>query len=264
MLTGLAIVALLISVLAATSYPAHAALSAHAAIGSNTPVPVAPSNLTAQAAGTTSVQLTWTNNAGNQSGVVVSLDGQQSVDLQGATVSSYIWNGLSPNTKYWFYVASKIYGTPGDPTGYDITYTAAAVDLGRATAVDITCTAAVDITCAAAVDGASWGADDAADPAVADVCLRHRARRQLPAAWGRPAGTADLGARAVRLADFTGRRRLRAAGHRNGRRGRRSARRRAGPGVGFCRPHRRPVVARRAGRCRALRRINREVVRQAD
>ena len=121
---GLAIAALLISALAATSYPAHAALSPHAAVGSNTPVPAAPSNLTAQAVGTTSVQLTWTNNAGNQSGVVISLAGEQSVDLQGATVSSYTWNGLSPNTKYWFYVASKIYGTPGDPTGYGNTQSA--------------------------------------------------------------------------------------------------------------------------------------------
>jgi hypothetical protein len=123
-LTGLALTALLIPALAATSYPAHAASSAHAAIGSNTPVPAAPSNLTATAVSTTSVQLTWTNNAGNQSGVVISLDGQESVDLQGATVSSYTWNGLSPNTKYWFYVASKTYGTPGDPTGYGNTQSA--------------------------------------------------------------------------------------------------------------------------------------------
>jgi Fibronectin type III domain len=117
MLMGLYIAAFLISALAATSYPARAALLAHAAIGSNTPVPAAPSNLTARAVGTRSVQLTWTNNAGNQSGVVISLDGEESVDLQGATVSSYTWNGLSPNTQYRFYVASKIYGTPGDPTG---------------------------------------------------------------------------------------------------------------------------------------------------
>jgi hypothetical protein len=123
-LMGLAIAALLISALAAISFPAHAALSAHAAIGSDTPVPAAPSNLAAQAVGTTSVQLTWTNNAGNQSGVVISLDGEESVDLQGATVSSYTWNGLSPNTKYWFYLASKIYGTPGDPTGYGNTQSA--------------------------------------------------------------------------------------------------------------------------------------------
>jgi hypothetical protein len=123
-LTGLALAALLIPALAATSYPAHAASSAHAAIGSNTPVPAAPSNLTATAVSTTSIQLTWTNNAGNQSGVVISLDGQESVDLQGATVSSYTWNGLSLNTKYWFYVASKIYGTPGDPTGYGNTQSA--------------------------------------------------------------------------------------------------------------------------------------------
>ncbi len=123
-LTGLALAALLIPALAATSYPAHAASSAHAAIGNNTPVPAAPSNLTATAVSTISIQLTWTNNAGNQSGVVISLDGQESVDLQGATVSSYTWNGLSPNTKYWFYVASKIYGTPGDPTGYGNTQSA--------------------------------------------------------------------------------------------------------------------------------------------
>src|SRR5579863_10065834 len=123
-LMGLTIVALLISALTATSYPAHAALSAHAAMGSNTPVPAAPSNLTAKAVGTTSVQLTWTNNAANQSGVVISLDGKESLDLQGATVSSYTWNGLSPNTQYWFYVASKIYGTPGDPTGYGNTQSA--------------------------------------------------------------------------------------------------------------------------------------------
>jgi hypothetical protein len=103
---GLAVVGLLISVLAATGYPAYAA-----------PVPAAPSNLTAQAVSPTSVQLTWTNNAHNQSGVVISRDGVESADLQGATISSYTWNGLSPGTKYWFYVASKIYGTPGDPTG---------------------------------------------------------------------------------------------------------------------------------------------------
>jgi hypothetical protein len=123
-LMGLYMSVLLISALAATGYPAHAVLLAHAAIGGSTPVPAAPSNLTAQAVGTTAVQLTWTNNAGNQSGVVISLDGQESVDLQGATVSSYTWNGLSPNTKYWFYVASKIYGTPGNPTGYGNTQSA--------------------------------------------------------------------------------------------------------------------------------------------
>jgi hypothetical protein len=123
---GPAIAGLLISALAATSYPAHAALSAlaHAAAGSDTPVPAAPSNVTAQAVGTTSIKVSWTNNASNQSGVVVSLDGQQSADLQGATVSSYTWTGLSPSTRYWFYVASKIYGTPGDPTGFGNTQSA--------------------------------------------------------------------------------------------------------------------------------------------
>ena len=125
-LLGSAIAALLISALAATSNPAHAALSAPApaAADSNTPVPAAPSNVTAQAIGTTSIQVSWTNNASNQSGVVVSLDGQQSADLQGATISSYTWTGLSPSTQYYFYVASKIYGTPGDPTGFGNTQSA--------------------------------------------------------------------------------------------------------------------------------------------
>ncbi len=108
----LLVVALTVAAALCTVSTANAASSA-----SDSVVPAAPSNLTAKAVGTTSVKLTWTNNAGNQSGVVISLDGEESVDLQGATVSSYTWNGLSPNTQYWFYVASKIYGTPGDPTG---------------------------------------------------------------------------------------------------------------------------------------------------
>ena len=107
-------IAVALAVVAAlcTVSTANAASSA-----SETAVPAAPSNLTAKAVSTTSVHLTWTNKAANQSGVVISLDGVKSVDLQGATVSSYTWNGLSRGTKYWFYVASKIYGTPGDPTG---------------------------------------------------------------------------------------------------------------------------------------------------
>ena len=91
--------------------------SVHTFTLTNAATPAAPSNLTATAVSPTSVRLTWTNNAANQSGVVISRNGVVSVDVQGATVSSYTWNGLSPGTKYWFYVASKIYGTPGDPTG---------------------------------------------------------------------------------------------------------------------------------------------------
>jgi hypothetical protein len=93
------------------------ASTAHAASASDSVIPAAPSNLTATAVSPDSVRLTWTNNAANQSGVVISLDGVDSVDVQGATVSSYTGDGLSPGTKYWFYIASKIYGTPGDPTG---------------------------------------------------------------------------------------------------------------------------------------------------
>jgi lysophospholipase L1-like esterase len=94
-----------------------ASLPAHAVIGRDTPTPAAPSNLTAKAVSATSVQLSWTNNDASQSGVVISRNGTESVDVPGTRVSTYTWNGLSPGTKYWFYVASKIYGTPGDPTG---------------------------------------------------------------------------------------------------------------------------------------------------
>jgi Peptidase A4 family len=115
----LAAVALaLVTALCAVS-TANAASSASQAV-----VPLAPSNLIAKAVSPTSVNLTWTNNAPNQSGVVISLDGTESVDLQGATVHSHIWHNLSPGTKYWFYIASKIYGTPGDPTGYGNTQSA--------------------------------------------------------------------------------------------------------------------------------------------
>lgn len=108
----LLVVALAVVAAMCTVSTAHAASSA-----SETVVPAAPSNLTATAVSPDSVRLTWTNNAANQSGVVISLDGVDSVDVQGATVSSYTGDGLSPGTKYWFYIASKIYGTPGDPTG---------------------------------------------------------------------------------------------------------------------------------------------------
>ena len=105
-------VALAVAAALCTVSTANAASSA-----TETVVPAAPSNLTATAISPTSVHLTWTNNAANQSGVVISRNGVESVDVQGATVSSYTWNGLSLGTKYWFYIASKIYGTPGDPTG---------------------------------------------------------------------------------------------------------------------------------------------------
>ena len=115
----LLVVALAVVAALCTVSTAHAASSA-----SDSVVPAAPSNLAAKAVGTTSVRLTWTNNAANQSGVVISRDGVVSVDVQGATVRSYTWSGLSPGTKYSFYIASKIYGTPGDPTGYGNTQSA--------------------------------------------------------------------------------------------------------------------------------------------
>ena len=107
----------LVVALAVTAAMCTASAASAASSASETVVPAPPSNLTATAVSPDSVRLTWTNNAANQSGVVISLDGVDSVDVQGATVSSYTGDGLSPGTKYWFYIASKIYGTPGDPTG---------------------------------------------------------------------------------------------------------------------------------------------------
>jgi hypothetical protein len=104
---ALAVVAALCTVSAANA----------ASSSGDTPIPAAPSNLTAKGVSPTSVKLAWKNNASNQSGVVISLDGVTSVNVQGAKVSSYTWKGLSKGTWYWFYIASKIYGTPGDPTG---------------------------------------------------------------------------------------------------------------------------------------------------
>ena len=102
---SLLLVAVLAVVAAMCTVPtAHAASSASESV-----VPAAPSNLTATAVSPDSVRLTWTNNAANKSGVVSSLDGVDWVDVQGATVSSYTGDGLSPGTKYWFYIASKLY-----------------------------------------------------------------------------------------------------------------------------------------------------------
>jgi hypothetical protein len=74
----LLVVALAVVAAMCTVSTAHAASSA-----SETVVPAAPSNLTATAVSPDSVRLTWTNNAANQSGVVISLDGVESVDVQG-------------------------------------------------------------------------------------------------------------------------------------------------------------------------------------
>ena len=75
-------------------------------------------------AGTTStfVQLTWSDPGNrNVDGYVIAAagpglpSGGTSKDLPGAGTLSYTWTGLTPHTKYSFWVASKFYGsgTPG-------------------------------------------------------------------------------------------------------------------------------------------------------
>lgn len=89
------------------------------AANAETPVPAAPSAFAATAAGPHAIQLTWQDNATNETGFVVVRDGQeQAVDLVGANIQSYLWTGLQPGTRYCFYVASKTYGPDGTPTGF--------------------------------------------------------------------------------------------------------------------------------------------------
>ena len=66
-------------------------------------VPAAPSNITATAINSSTIQVTWTNNASNATGLVIS-DNLTSVTL-GAGTTSYTWSGLAPNT----YKCSHVY-----------------------------------------------------------------------------------------------------------------------------------------------------------
>src|SRR5262249_42657936 len=70
--------------------------------------PAAPSNLAATAVSSTQVNLTWTNNATNQTGFKVyeSADGVHFtlIATVGANVTSCSWTGASAGNTYTFYV----------------------------------------------------------------------------------------------------------------------------------------------------------------
>src|SRR5207249_580138 len=68
--------------------------------------PAAPSNLTAGAVSTSEIDLTWTNNASNATGVAVkrSMDGinYTVIATVGSSVTSYSNTGLTAGTKYYY------------------------------------------------------------------------------------------------------------------------------------------------------------------
>jgi hypothetical protein len=77
--------------------------------------PAAPSNLTAAALSSSSIQLTWVNNANNQAGFKIErgADGVNftQVAVAGASALSYVDSGLSPSTQYYYRIrATNVIG----------------------------------------------------------------------------------------------------------------------------------------------------------
>jgi fibronectin type 3 domain-containing protein len=85
-------------------------LSAEVSATPQVAAPAAPSNLSATAASTSQINLTWTDNSSNESGFVVEwatnstfTAGDTTANV-GANVTSYSATGLSAGTTYWFRV----------------------------------------------------------------------------------------------------------------------------------------------------------------
>jgi hypothetical protein len=73
------------------------------------PPPAAPANLTAKAASTTSINLTWSDRSSNETGFNVERlnpDGTRTIVSVGANITSYTATGLARNTSYSFRVQS--------------------------------------------------------------------------------------------------------------------------------------------------------------
>jgi hypothetical protein len=81
-----------------------------------TATPLGPTNLVAQALTSTSIKLTWTDNATNETGYRIerSLDGSSWTQLVtlGANVTTYTNTGLTKNKKYYYRVVA--YNAAGD------------------------------------------------------------------------------------------------------------------------------------------------------
>ncbi len=75
-------------------------------------LPAAPSGVTAAATGPTTILVTWTDNSGNEDGFHVTKNGYLGTKSVGASVTSYVWTGLTPGTEGCFRVrAYNSYGT---------------------------------------------------------------------------------------------------------------------------------------------------------
>ena len=75
------------------------------------PIPNAPSNRNATAAGTDSISVTWNDNANNEAGFTLqrSLNGSSgwaNIATLGANVESYLDTGLQANTLYYYRVSA--------------------------------------------------------------------------------------------------------------------------------------------------------------
>jgi Domain of unknown function (DUF1929)/Fibronectin type III domain len=81
--------------------------------------PAAPTNLSASAASSSQINLSWTDNASSESGFRIerSLDGTSFTEIAtvGANVTTYANTGLSASTQYWYRV--RAYNGAG-PSGY--------------------------------------------------------------------------------------------------------------------------------------------------
>ncbi len=100
------------------TFPAGQGYSAYYALGGGT-APAAPSDLTATAVSSSAIDLTWTDNAGDEDGFDIerSLDGTSFTPLVsvGADVTTYSDTGLAPVTTYWS-APTTAQGRPGTPT----------------------------------------------------------------------------------------------------------------------------------------------------
>lgn len=85
----------------------------------NASPPAAPGNLSATTASESQLNLSWTDNSGNESGFEIerSQDGTNFLKIADAeaNATSYSSNGLSPDTQYWYRVKAK---NNGGSSGY--------------------------------------------------------------------------------------------------------------------------------------------------
>ncbi len=119
------------------TFPAGQGYSAYYALGGGT-APAAPSDLTATAVSSSAIDLTWTDNAGDEDGFDIerSLDGTSFTPLVsvGADVTTYSDTGLAPVTTYWYRVSA--YNGSGT-SGYSNTASASTPEAGYPTAVAV-------------------------------------------------------------------------------------------------------------------------------